>query len=243
MCGVSNSFDVIVVGVGAMGSAACYHLAKRGARVLGLEQFNIPHELGSSHGFSRMIRTAYYEHPDYVPLLRRAWHLWEEIGRECGRQLLHATGGVYIGPAGSEFVQRSAAAAREHGLLHQMLDREQLAAKCPQFAVPKGYVALHETYAGFVAPERAISAHVMLAAQIGAEIHGNEAVTDWSADDSGVTVRTPRDTYRADHLIFCGGAWSDRLVRDLGVELIVTRQAMGWVQPKRPRMFELGSFP
>src|SRR5688572_13584370 len=157
---VGNSFDVIVVGVGAMGSAACYHLAKRGVRVLGLEQFNVPHDLGSSHGFSRMIRTAYYEHADYVPLLRRAWQLWEDLGRECGRQLLHATGGVYIGPAGCEFVERSAAAARQHRLAHQMLDRAQLAAQCPQFSVPDDYVALHETYAGLVEPERAISAHV-----------------------------------------------------------------------------------
>src|SRR5687768_8474190 len=114
MSRVSNSFDVIVVGVGGMGSAACCHLAKRGVRVLGLEQFNIPHDLGSSHGFSRMIRTAYYEHADYVPLLRRAWQLWEELGREGGRPVLHATGGVYIGPKDSEFIQRSADAAQQH---------------------------------------------------------------------------------------------------------------------------------
>jgi len=234
---------VIVVGVGGMGSAACYHLAKRGARVLGLEQFNIPHELGSSHGFSRMIRSAYYEHADYVPLLRRAWQLWEDLGRESGRPLLHATGGVYIGPGDSGFIHRSADAARRHGLPHQMLDRQQLAAKCPQFFVPDDYVALHETYAGFIEPERAISAHTSLAMQNGAEIHGNEPVTDWSSDDQGVTVRTARDTYRADQLIFCGGAWSDRLVRDLGVELVVTRQVLGWVQPKRTRLFDMGSFP
>jgi sarcosine oxidase len=240
---MAQRFDVIVIGVGGMGSAACFHLARRGARVLGIERFNIPHDRGSSHGFSRMIRMAYYEHADYVPLLRRAWKLWEDLENETGQKILHATGGVYIGPRGSAFVERSRESAEQHGLPHQMLDATQLAAKCPQFFVPADYVALHETFAGLVIPERAISAHVDLAMKFGAEIHGNEQVLDWSEDVGGVTVRTDRGSYAADQLIVCGGAWSDRVVRDLGVALVVTRQVLGWVQPKRPRMFELGSMP
>lgn len=240
---MGEHFDVIVIGLGAMGSAACFHLARRGVRVLGIERFNIPHDRGSSHGFSRMIRLAYYEHPDYVPLLRRAWTLWEELEREAGQKILHATGGVYIGPAGSEFVERSRASAERHGLPHDMLDAAQLAAKCPQFFVPSDYAALHETFAGLILPERAICAHVDLAMKFGAEIHGNEQVLDWSDDAGNVKVRTDRATYSADQLIVCGGPWSDRLVRDLGVELVVTRQVLGWVQPKRPRMFDLGSMP
>jgi sarcosine oxidase len=240
---MSERFDVIVIGVGGMGAAACYHLARRNVRVLGIERFNIPHDRGSSHGFSRMIRMAYYEHPDYVPLLRRAWKLWEELEVESGQKILHATGGVYIGPPGSEFVDRSRASAEQHGLPHDMLDATQLAAKCPQFFVPRDYVALHEKLAGLILPERAVSTHVDLAIQRGAEIHGNEQVLDWSDDSSGVNVRTDGATYHADQLVVCGGPWSHQLVRDLGIELVVTRQVLGWVQPKRPRMFELGSMP
>src|SRR5829696_10141893 len=108
-----NRYDIIVVGVGAMGASTCFELARGGVRVLGIEQFDIPHTRGSSHGFSRMIRMAYYEHPDYVPLLRRAWKLWEDLESESGQKILHATGGVYIGPPGSEFVERSRASAEQ----------------------------------------------------------------------------------------------------------------------------------
>src|SRR3954471_21874612 len=113
---MANRYDVIVVGVGAMGSATCYQLARRGVRVLGLEQFDIPHALGSSHGASRMIRLAYYEHPDYVPLLLRAYELWDELEQVSGQKLLHITGGLYLGPPQCELVAESARAAREHRL-------------------------------------------------------------------------------------------------------------------------------
>src|SRR5262245_59909515 len=117
-----NKYEVIVVGHGARGSAACHELARRGIRVLGLEQFDIPHTRGSSHGFSRMIRLAYYEHPDYVPLLRRAYERWKQLEGESGQTLLHITGGVYIGPRGNELVSSSHASARQHGLEHELLD-------------------------------------------------------------------------------------------------------------------------
>src|SRR5438067_12854062 len=112
----SNSYDVIVVGVGAMGASTCWHLARRGVRVLGLEQFDIPNARGSSHGFSRMIRMAYYEHPDYVPLLRRAYELWHELEEASGQKLLHLTGGLYLGPPDGGLVAGSLRAARQHGL-------------------------------------------------------------------------------------------------------------------------------
>src|SRR3954462_14444099 len=117
-----EKYDIIVIGVGAMGAAACYQLARRGARVLGLEQFDIPHALGSSHGASRMIRLAYYEHPDYVPLLRRAYALWNALEQESGQKVIHVTGGLYMGPPGSEVVSRSLGAARAYGLAHDVLD-------------------------------------------------------------------------------------------------------------------------
>src|SRR5215210_3049493 len=133
--GEGSGFDVIVVGVGAMGSSTCYHLARRGVGVLGLEQFDIPHARGSSHGQSRMIRMAYYEHPDYVPLLRRAYELWDQIEQVSGQKLLHITGGVYMGSRDGEIVAGSVQSARQHGLEHELLDRPSLRQRYPQFHV------------------------------------------------------------------------------------------------------------
>src|SRR5687768_7202846 len=226
-------FDVIVIGVGAMGAAACHHLARRGGvRVLGLEQFNIPHDRGSSHGQSRMIRTAYYEHPDYVPLLRRAFELWKQVEAESLIRVLQVTGGLYLGPADGELVAGSMASSHRHNLPYEKLSRDELRTQYPQFNVPDDFVGFYEYNAGYLAPETAISVHADLAMRHGAEIHGHEPVLAWSADGRSATVTTPRGMYHADQLVFCGGAWTDKLVRDLGVPLRVTRQVLGWVQPK-----------
>ena len=240
---MGKSFDVIVIGVGAMGSSVCFQLARRGVRVLGLEQFDIPHALGSSHGQSRMIRLAYYEHPDYVPLLKRAYQLWDELESISGQKLLYRTGGVYIGPIDGEVVGGSLHAAREHKLAHELLDHAELGRRFPQFTVPEPWVAVWEPEAGFLTPENVIAAYAEAALRGGAELHGREMVTSWEADAGGVTVRTTRDEYRADKLIFCGGPWTSKLVADLGVRLVVTRQVWGWVWPKKPEFFELGRLP
>ncbi|MDB5328883.1 MAG: N-methyl-L-tryptophan oxidase [Phycisphaerales bacterium] len=237
------AYDVIVIGVGAMGASTCYELARRGVRVLGLEQFDIPHALGSSTGFSRMIRMAYYEHPDYVPLLKRAYELWDELEKASGQKLLHLTVGLYMGPPGGEVVSGSLASARRHGLPHETLDRAQLAERFRQFQLPDGWAALYEPRAGFLLPEKVIAAYADLALRAGAEIHGREPVLQWHADDKGVTVRTPRGEYAAAHLVFTGGAWSGSLLHDLGIPLQVTRQVMGWVWPNQPQQFALGHFP
>ncbi len=240
---MSRHFDTIVIGVGGMGSAACYHLARRGVRVLGIEQFDLPHDRGSSHGFSRMIRTAYYEHPSYVPLLQRAWGLWKQLEEESLSKLLHVTGGLYLGTRECELIAGSLTACRQHVLAHELHDHRELAGLFPQFRVPETFVGLYEYQAGFLLPELCIAAHVDLAMRHGAEIHGNEAVVKWKTNDRGATVTTTRDTYTADEIVFCGGAWTSKLVRDLGIELLVTRQALGWVQPLRRDRFQLGAFP
>src|SRR3954469_4024914 len=136
---MQDRFDVIVVGVGGMGSAACYHLARRGVRVLGLEQFDIPHQRGSSHGYSRMTRMAYNEHPDYVPLLRRANDLWRELEGESGENILHLVGGLYLGPIAGQIVGGAFRAARAHALPHEMLDRATIAQRYPQFHLPESW--------------------------------------------------------------------------------------------------------
>jgi sarcosine oxidase len=234
---MAETYDVIVIGIGAMGSATCNELARRGVRVLGLEQFDIPHTRGSSHGLSRMIRLAYFEHPDYVPLLRRAYERWQRLEEESGRKLLHITGGVYIGPEGHELVRGSHASAKAHQLQHEFLDRTVLATRFPQFSLPHDYVALYEPMAGWLAPEKVICAFVEQALRHGAQVHAHEPVRSWRADSSGVSVRTDRGEYHAQQLIFCGGAWTADLLRDLDIELSVTRQVMTWVWPRRAAFF------
>ncbi len=240
---MAQRYDVIAVGVGAMGSSACYHLARRGVRVLGLEQFDIPNALGSSHGQSRMIRMAYYEHADYVPLLRRAYELWEELERESGQKLMHLTGGVYMGPPEGHIVGGAVGSARLHKLEHETLGREEIARRFPQFQVPKHFTGVWEPKAGLLLPERVVAAQAELALGAGAELHGREAVVGWRASESGVTVRTSKEEYHGDQLLFCGGAWTGKLLHDLGVELVVTRQVMGWLWPVKPEAFALGRFP
>lgn len=235
--------DVIVIGLGAMGSATLYQLASRGVRALGIEQFSIPHDKGSYHGQTRLIRQAYYEHPDYVPLLRRATSLWTELETAANAKLLHNTGVLYVGPPDSPFIDRSRHAADLYGIPYEMLDRAALAKRYPQFTVPADHQAMYEHTGGFLMSEQCVSAHVDLAMRRGATVLGNTKVTGWSADANGVTVTTDRGTHRADKLVIAGGAWSDRLVTDLGVPLRVTRQVLAWVQPIRPELFTLGILP
>ncbi len=243
MAAHAPEYDAIIIGLGAMGAAAAMHMAFRGRRVLGLEQFSILHARGSHHGHTRMIRLAYYEHPDYVPLLRRAWDLWQDLERRAQRRLLHVTGGLYMGEPEREFIRASRDAAVRHGLPHEMLSRAALAARYPQFHVPREFAALFEPMAGALLCEDAVAAHAEQALRAGADLRGHEEALDWSADERGVEVRTPRGAHRAKTLIFTAGAWTSRLLRDLGVELTVTRQPVGWVWPKRPEMFGLGALP
>jgi len=240
---MSDRFDVIVVGVGAMGSSACWELARRGVRVLGLEQFDIPNTRGSSHGFSRMIRMAYYEHPDYVPLLRRAYERWEQLEQATGAKLLYITGGLYMGRPESEIIAGSLGAAQAHQLPHELIAHTELAKRYPQFVLPEDHVGLLEPRAGFLTPERVIATYVEDALASGARIHGHEEVLSFSASSDSVSVKTNRGEYTCDRIIFCGGAWSGKLLEDLGIDLLVTRQVLGWVWPKQPALFELGTLP
>ncbi len=234
-----DQFDTIVIGAaGAMGSAACYHLAKRGQRVLGLDQFPIAHDRGSSHGFSRMIRMCYYEHPDYVPLLRRAYTLWRELESASGERLLFTPGGVYMGREDSDAVAGSLRAAVQHGLPREMLSRRELAVRFPQFQVPDDFVALFEPVAGWLAPERVIRAHAQLAAAHGATIQTGESVESWESDGSGVRVRTSIAEYRATSLVIAAGVWANRVIGDLGVPITPTRQVLGWFTPRDPAPFQ-----
>ncbi len=226
-----------------MGASACYHLALRGVAVLGLEQFDIPNDRGSAHGQSRAFRMCYFEHPDYVPLLRRSLELWHQLEEITERKLLHMTGGIWFGPADCELTAGSRDAAVAHDLPHEWIEHDELAKRFPQFTVPDDYVGFYEPQAGLLLPERIISACAEHATKNGAVLRAMEQVVKWRADARVVNVETTQGTYEADHLVVCAGPWSDRIVGDLGVPLSVTRQIAIWVQPKRPERFELGALP
>ena len=221
------AYDVIVIGLGGMGSAAAAHLAARGQRVVGLERFGPAHDRGSSHGGSRIIRQSYFEDPAYVPLLRRAYELWDELDAD----LLTLTGGLYLVRPDSPTVAGSLLAAREWDLPHELLDAAGIRRRFPTINPDDDEVALYETAAGFVRPERTVAAHLELAARRGAELRFQEPVLSWSVAGGGVEVTTAAGTHSAGRLVICPGAWAPRLLADLGVRLTVERQVMYWFQP------------
>ena len=241
---MSRGFDVAIAGLGAMGGATAHHLARRGARVIGFDRFAPPHNLGSSHGESRIIRVAYFEDPRYVPLVRRAWDLWLELERETGRPLMRPTGGLMIGPPASAVVAGALESARTHGLPYSELDAGELQRRFPAHRPAAGDIAVLEPQAGVLDPEQGVAAHLERARAHGAELHTDEPVLDWRADGAGVVVRTARGEYRAERLLLAAGAWLARLMPDLAPALTVTRQALVWFAPRaHPDQFEAERFP
>jgi len=236
-------YDVIVIGVGGMGSATLFHLARRGKKVLGIEQFDVPHQLGSSHGVNRIIRLAYAEHPSYVPLLRRAYELWRELEHDSGERLLVVTGGVDAGPEGGALIAGSLRSCHEHGIPHEPLSAAALSRRFPGYRLGRGMVAVYQADAGFVMAERSVVAHASGALARGAEIHGRERVLDWTVGRGRVGVRTDRGRYEAERLVLTAGAWSGKLTRALAPVARPERQVMLWTQPRRPERFRVGAFP
>ncbi len=228
-----------------MGSAAAAHLAARGQRVLGLEQFQPAHDQGSSHGRSRVIRLAYFEHPAYVPLLRRAYELWRRLETDTGRQLLQVTGGLMIGAPDSEVVSGSLRSAREHGLAHEMLDAVEIHRRFPAFTPHQGTVGFYEEDAGTLFPEEAIRAHLDLAVDGGAHVHFDEPVDDWRVTASGtVEVTTPRARYEAERVVLAPGAWASQLFKLPDLPLTVEPQVLYWFEPAGgASLFSPGHFP
>jgi sarcosine oxidase len=242
---MSDTYDVIVVGLGGMGSATVYHLARRGVRVLGLERFLPGHTNGSSHGDSRIIRELYYEHPLYVPLVRRAYELWADLAYESGTALLHLTGGLMMGPRGARIVAGSREAAVEHGLPFDELTAEDIRARFPALRPPDDYTGLWDVRAGYLEPETATLAHLRLAERHGAVLRLGEAVVRWARDGDGVTVTTAAERYRAERLVLTAGAWTSRLVPDLALPLVIERQVLVWLDPPSaaPDPFAADHFP
>lgn len=239
-----NVYDVIVAGVGGMGSAACLHLARRGLSVLGLDRFDIPNAFGSSHGHTRIIRLAYAESPAYVPLLVRAFELWRETGEMADERLIYTTGGIDAGPEGSGLFEGSLASCLEHGLRHEVLSGGDVNRRFPGYRLPDGHLCLFQPDAGFVLPERAIVTHVVAAQALGADIRAHEPVLGWDRlPGGGVRVRTSRRDYEAGRLVLSPGAWIGDLAPALRTVAVPERQVLGWFQPRHSDWFGPDAFP
>ncbi len=225
-------YDVIVAGLGAMGSATATHLALRGQNVLGIERWIPGHPNGSSHGDSRIIREMYFEHPMYVPLLQRAYYLWEELGTRTGSTLLNLTGALMIGPPSGSLVTGSMRSAHEHNLQYEMLSPAEVAVRYPAFALRGDLVAVRDPRAGYLDPEACNAAHLDVARKSGADLRFEEPVLSWTADDDGVTVTTPQATYQAEQLVMAVGARTLALMPELNVKLEIERQTVFWFEPQ-----------
>jgi sarcosine oxidase len=229
------AIDVIVAGLGAHGSSAAYRLAARGASVLGFDRFARGHTLGSSGGLSRIIRLSYYEHPDYVPLLRRAWTLWRDLERESGEHLLTETGGLYAGEPSGELVSGALESARRHQLEHEVLDTTALRQRYALFDWLDGWQGVFERQAGWLAPERCIETHNRLAEQSGATLRFEEPIDHWESTTDGVRVTTATGTFEAKQLVLAAGAWESQLAPSLAPELSVERNVLFWFEPTAKR--------
>ncbi len=238
-------YDVIVVGLGGMGSATAWQLARRGQRVLGLERFDIPNNKGSSHGISRIIRLPYYENPAYVPLLRRAYELWHDAEAVTGAELLVTTGSIDASPEDDPLFQGALASAIEHELMHEVLTGAQVNERFPGYRLPVDHRAIFQPQGGLIASERAIVAHVRAAQAEGADMRARERVLGWEAAASGegVTVTTDKGTYHAARLVITAGAWAGELAAPLSRLAVPERQVLAWLQPHRPEWFGPDRFP
>jgi len=235
---MSGPYDVVVVGLGAMGSAAAFHLARQGRKVLGLDRFTPPHSFGSSHGQTRIIREAYFEHPLYVPLVQRAYQLWAELEHASGRDLLRITGGLMIGRPDGVLVGGARRSAEQHRLRHELLTAAELRTRFPALRPADDMVAVWEPRGGILFPEAGVSAHLALAQAHGATLRYDEPLASWRSEGDGVRVVTDKGEYRAGQLLLTAGAWIRTLVPELNLPFTVERQVVYWFAPRAdPALF------
>jgi sarcosine oxidase len=222
-------YDAIVLGVGGVGSAALYHLARRGLSVLGLDRFPPGHARGSSHGSTRIIRQAYFEHADYVPLVLRAWQLWRELSDRQAEPLLEEVGLLQIGPPEGEVVSGVLGSARQHRLDVEEVDAGEIARRWPGFSAPGDLVGAYERRAGYLKVERCVLAHLAEAVAAGAELRCDHTIVSWRVQGPGVVVVTDREQFCAGKLVISAGAWAASLLGDFAIRLRVLRKPVFWL--------------
>lgn len=247
----AKHYDLIVVGLGAMGSAALYQASRRGATVLGIDRFDPPHTMGSSHGDTRITRSAIAEGEMYMPFVRRSNEIWRDLEAQSGRALFHRSGGLIIGSDDSaafhfqgDFVETSARIAAKFDIPHEILNADEIRRRFPLLTPRPDERAYYEKGAGILRPERCIETQLELARQAGATIHTGEKVTDYEADANGVTVTTETASYRADKLILSAGAWIGELLPEThrgGIR--VCRQLIHWFEAEDRGAFDPARFP
>lgn len=233
----ANTADVLIVGLGGMGSAAAYHLSRRGTKVIGIDHFHPPHNLGSSHGQTRIIREAYFEDPAYVPLVQRAYRLWDELAEQSETELFLKTGGLMIGPPGGVVFSGALRSAETHKLDHEVLSAQEVHARVPALRPAPDMRAVWEQRAGILFPERCVEAHLKLAQRNGAQLRYNEKVLSWSDMGKGIHVVTDRGELSAGQLVLSAGSWITGLVPELKRTLSVERQVQFWFQSSQPELF------
>jgi sarcosine oxidase len=226
-----------------MGSATLFHLARRGVRVLGLERYDLLHEYGSSHGLTRIIRLAYWEHPGYVALLRRSYQLWRELERLSGERLLHITGSIDGGPANGPVFSGALRSSQQHGLPYEVMDGTELSRRFPGYRLPREIQCLYQPEGGFLLPERCNLAHINAALAVGAQVRYREPVVEWGVTGGHCWVRTLRERYEAGKLVIAAGPWASKLVPELAELAVPERQVLAWLQTSRPERFTPDVFP
>ncbi len=238
-----NIFDVAVVGTGTMGSFACLELARRKLRVIGIDQFTPPHNRGSHTGDTRIFRTAYAEHPGYVPLAQRAGLLWDQLGEEAGSEFLHRTGLLSLGPESGALIAGTRASAASHGIAIEELSPSQVRSRFPAFDPPGGWVGLFEATAGWLDVDAVLRFGLASARRAGAELRMNIKVDHWVHRDGEFEIRAAGEKFTTKSLVVTAGAWASRLLDDLGLSLTVLRKSLIWVAPLRPELFAPDFFP
>lgn len=238
-----NQFDLIIVGVGSMGAATAYYLSKQGLKVLGIEQFDIVHERGSHGGQSRIIRKAYFEHPDYVPLMHKAYENWKQIESESNTKLYTETGIVYFGKEFDPLIAGAQQSAALYELNVKRYNANDAREKFPAFKIPDDFIALAEPEAGFIIPDKTIKVYAAQAQKNGAIFLTNTKVKEWKQHKDVIEITTNQDTYTSNKLVITAGAWTKKIVPVLKPDIQVTQQVVAWVKPKNIDKFKLGSFP
>ena len=236
-------YDVIVIGIGSMGSAACYYAASKGATVLGLDQFSVPNQRSSHAGYSRIIRMAYFEHPNYVPLLQHAYRNWATIEKESNQDLFHKTGLIYFGKEDSQLIQGVRNSASKYNLNIHELTVQESNKSYPQFNIPSSYERILEPNAGFLNPSKCIQTYKELAIKVGCEIQEQTSVKSYTIKGDLIEVKTDKENFQARHLILTNGSWTSQLNQNLKPLLKVSRQSYFWFEPKDPNAFLSNVFP
>lgn len=239
----SGYYDAVVIGVGAMGSAALFHLAKRGCRVCGIEQFEIAHDRGSSHGETRIIRKAYPEKVEYAPLLERSYTLWQGLEAESGERMLESCGFLALSPEESPYLQRMEAFYRESKLPHARWQQDDIRRHFPQFRVPENHAAFYDPHGGVLLVSKAIRAHVAAAQRLGGEVITTEKVLSWKIRGNAVVVETIGRQLRGSRLIITTGAWAVPEMKRLGIRLEIWRRVNLWFPAAQPDYFSPEKFP